>query len=436
MEKLRIKTASTSMEEEEDNENDDDSTFPSSPEEINSKLVDYFGRALSKLSVEYKYPWPGTNQLPFLTDIPFARIPEPVYKTAADWIDKAHVYTLHKFIDWSFFWILDRLQGKPTDPHCELGVLAALSIILRSKPVVVDHILTLLSPPHHPLENLPEMIPFTVWMMAQVAKVDLRLGLSSWAKFLLPLLRDTFQFNPRSRILMLQLIKNVVSHPKARDILLSNAANKGVQRLFPVPSFEMLLPLTFPASFERVKDVTEWFQAVYPLLKEVALADAPGIKDMKQVTQSIFEFSLKFAEQGNAVLAKEATEIAVWCLTKNVDCCKHWDEVYMDNPKASVALLKKLVEEWEEDHSLKLSSSRRDTRILNRTMKSFVVKNVKGITEGGVSGFLYEEADMYCKEISTRLLSRGNGFPKCCVATVLVAVGAVATLVLSSSMQD
>uniref|UniRef100_A0A1J3HBT7 Uncharacterized protein n=1 Tax=Noccaea caerulescens TaxID=107243 RepID=A0A1J3HBT7_NOCCA len=95
----------------------------------------------------------------------------------------------------------------------------------------------------------------------------------------------------------------------------------------------------------------------------------------------------------------------------------------MDTPKASVALLKKLVDEWKH-HSLKLSSSPRDTRILNRTMKSFVLKNEQGITEVGASAFLYKEADKYSKEISRRL-SRGNGLLKGCVAIAAVILVAV-----------
>ena len=76
---------------------------------------------------------------------------------------------------------------------------------------------------------------------------------------------------------------------------------------------------------------------------------------------------------GNPVLAKEATAIAIWALTQNVDCCKLWDSLYKENLEASVALLKRLVEEWKE-HSLKLSSSPSDTAALNRTMKSFRLK--------------------------------------------------------------
>ena len=40
---------------------------------------------------------------------------------------------------------------------------------------------------------------------------------------------------------------------------------------------------------------TERFEAIYPTLKEVALAGAPGSKAMKQVSQQIFIFAAKAA---------------------------------------------------------------------------------------------------------------------------------------------
>lgn len=40
---------------------------------------------------------------------------------------------------------------------------------------------------------------------------------------------------------------------------------------------------------------TERFEAIYPTLKEVALAGSPGSKAMKQVSQQIFSFVAKAA---------------------------------------------------------------------------------------------------------------------------------------------
>ncbi|CAN7066814.1 unnamed protein product [Brassica oleracea var. botrytis] len=68
--------------------------------------------------------------------------------------------------------------------------------------------------------------------------------------------------------------------------------------------------------------------------------------------------------------------------------------------EASVALLKKLVDEWEH-HSLKLLSS---SSSVKHAMNSFRMKTGTTITEG-VDSFLYEEAHRSFKLIS-RSLSR------------------------------
>ncbi|CAN6995904.1 unnamed protein product, partial [Brassica rapa subsp. trilocularis] len=88
----------------------------------------------------------------------------------------------------------------------------------------------------------------------------------------------------------------------------------------------------------------------------------------------------------------------------NVDCWRHWDNVYKEEYKS-----------WK-DHSLKLPSSPSDIVILRHTMKSFRLKNKKGITERGEKASLYKEAKL-CKVIS-RKLSRGS-------ITVAVLVTAV-----------
>lgn len=44
---------------------------------------------------------------------------------------------------------------------------------------------------------------------------------------------------------------------------------------------------------------TERFEAVYPVLKDVALAVSPGSKAMKQLTLQIMNFSIKAAGEGN-----------------------------------------------------------------------------------------------------------------------------------------
>lgn len=79
---------------------------------------------------------------------------------------------------------------------------------------------------------------------------------------------------------------------------------------------------------------------------------------------------LTFVTGNPVVLGKEATSIAIRALSENVYCFDHWDKIYVDNPEASVALLKKLV---DDNQFLRLSTSPSDilTVIVHETMESF-----------------------------------------------------------------
>ncbi|KAF3596180.1 hypothetical protein DY000_02020307 [Brassica cretica] len=344
----------------------------------------------------------------FGQQVPLAHVPEPVYKTSVDWINQRPVEALGGFVLWAFDCILTDLaahQGgakggkkgaQQTPSKSQVAIFVALAMVLRRKPDALTNVLPTLR------ENAKyqgqDKLPVIVWMMAQASQGDLSVGLLSWAHNLLPVVGNK-NCNPQSRDLILQLVEKMLSNPKARTILVNGAVRKG-ERLIPPPMFEILVRITFPASSARVK-ATERFEAVYPLLKEVALA-------------------------GNPVLAKEATAIAIWAVTENVDCCKHWDNLYKENLEASVAVLKRFVDEWK-DHSVKLSSSPSDTATLNRTMKSFRLKNEEAITEGRANVSLYKEADKSCKVISGRL-SRGSGCLKGTAIAVMVLAAAAAVL--------
>ncbi|ESQ28127.1 hypothetical protein EUTSA_v10018292mg [Eutrema salsugineum] len=416
-------------------------SYETQPEIQPMRFADYFGTALSGVS-SVQFPWVKMfkeSPLSKLIDVPLSHIPEPVYKTSVDWINKRPVEALGSFVLWAFDCILTDLAaqqggakgGKKGAQHTSskspVGIFVALAMVLRRKPDALANVLPTLR--ENPKYQGQDKLPVTVWMMAQASQGDLSVGLLSWAHNLLPVVGNK-NCNPQSRDLILQLVEKITSNPKARTILVNGAVRKG-ERLIPPPSFEILVRLTFPSSSSRVK-ATERFEAIYPLLKEVALAGAPGSKAMKQTTQQIFTFALKLAGEGNPVLAKEATAIAIWAVTENVDCCKHWDNLYKENLGASVAVLKKLVEEWK-DHSLKLSSPS-DALTLSRTMKRFRLKNEEAISDGGANASLCKEADKSCKVISGRL-SRGSGCLKgtAITAVVLAAAGAAAAAVLSSN---
>ncbi|KAF8098657.1 hypothetical protein N665_0261s0023 [Sinapis alba] len=412
-------------------------SYASQPEIQLMRFADYFGRALSGVS-SVQFPWVKMfkeSPLSKLIDVPLSHIPEPVYKTSVDWINQRPIEALGAFVLWAFDCILTDLaahqggaksgkkgaQQQHTSSKSQVAIFVALAMVLRKKPDALTNVLPTLR--ENPKYQGQDKLPVVVWMMAQASQGDLSVGLLSWAHNLLPVVGNK-NCNPQSRDLILQLVEKILSNPKAKTILVSGAVRKG-ERLIPPPSFEILVRLTFPASSARVK-ATERFESVYPLLKEVALAGAPGSKAMKQVTQQIFTFALGLAGEGNPVLVKEATSIAIWAVTQNVDCCKHWDNLYKENLEASVAVLKRLVEEWKE-HSLKLSSSPSNAATLNLTMKSFRLKNEEAITEGRGNGSLYKEADKSCKVISGRL-SHGSGCLKGTAITLVVLAAAAAVL--------
>uniref|UniRef100_A0A1J3J9U4 Transmembrane protein 214-A n=1 Tax=Noccaea caerulescens TaxID=107243 RepID=A0A1J3J9U4_NOCCA len=381
-------------------------SYETQPEIQLMRFADYFGRALSGVS-SVQFPWVKMfkeSPLSKLIDVPLTHIPEPVYKTSVDWINQRPIEALGAFVLWAFDCILTDLAaqqggakgGKKGAQHnsskSQVAIFVALAMVLRRKPDALTHVLATLR--ENPKYQGQDKLPVTVWMMAQASQGDLSVGLYAWAHNLLPVLGNK-NCNPQSRDLILQLVEKISSNPKARTILVNGAVRKG-ERLIPPPSFEILVRLTFPASSARV-EATKRFEAVYPLLKEVALAQR------KNTAGQIFNFSLELAgegaREGNRGLAKEAAAIAVWSLTENADCFEHWVMLYKEHLEASVALLRKLVDEWK-DHSPKLSSTTRDTLT---SMNSFREQNEKGISKRGANCSLYEEADKYCKLISTRL---------------------------------
>ncbi|KAF5750148.1 hypothetical protein HS088_TW03G00480 [Tripterygium wilfordii] len=234
--------------------------------------------------------------------------------------------------------------------------------------------------------------------------------------------------NPQSRDLILQLVERILSAPKARPILVNGAVRKG-ERLMPPSALEIALRATFPMSAARVK-ATERFEIIYPTLKEVALAGSPGSKAMKQVAQQVMSLALKAAGESIPELSKEAAGIFIWSLGQNADCYKHWDKVYEDNLEASVAVLKKLSDEWKE-----LSVKLFPLDPLRETLKNFSHKN-----ENAMSGrpeatrlALVKESDKCCKVLLGKL-SRGHGCMKSMAfAVIALAVGAA---FLSPNMEN
>ncbi|KAG2306492.1 hypothetical protein Bca52824_026240 [Brassica carinata] len=394
------------------------------------KLVDYYGIALSQVSFQSvvdimfeEYP------LSKLIHVPVSLIPTPLYQISVDFIRSISLETLTGFVRSASHLILTEWRPgvvQVVHPYAEISKVATfvvLAMVLRTKPDALTLVLKELR--QTPTYQGQDKLPLLIWMIAQVFQYDLPAALYSWACNLLPLVANYDEcYTSHSIDLIPQFVEMILSsNPGARAVLLNRAVTPG-GRLIPSCSFEILVRLTFPAPSARV-DATERFEAIYPMLKKVALQPDDTIITANALEQ-IFAFSLKLAGgQGNPALATEATAIAITVLTQNVDCFKQWDVLYKEHLEASVALLKKLVDEWK-DHSLKLSSSSSYTLTVKNAMNSFRMKNEKAITERVANLSLYKEADQSCKLIS-RSLSRGPGIATLTAAGGVVGCGAALT---------
>ncbi|CAK7326768.1 unnamed protein product [Dovyalis caffra] len=403
------------------------------------RFADYFGRAFAAVNSS-QFPWVKMfreSTVAKLADIPLSHISDAVYKTSADWINQRSVAALGSFILWSLDSILADLasqQGgskgskkgvQQASSKSQVAMFVVLAIVLRRKPDALVNVLPTLR--ESSKYQGQDKLVVIVWMIAQGSHGDLAVGLYSWAHNLLPIVSGKSS-NPQSRDMILQLVEKILSAPKARSILLNGAVRKG-ERLMPPFALEILLRVTFPPSSARVK-ATERFGAIYPTLKEVALAGASGSKAMKQVAQQILSFALRAAGESIPELSKEAAGITIWCLTQNADCYKQWDKVYQDNLEASVAVLKRLLEDWKE-----LSVKLVPLDPLRETIHSFRLKNEKGMAPEGDAArqALFSDADKYNKALSGKL-SHGHGCLKG-MAVVVIALAAGAAI-MSSNMES
>ncbi|CAB4295796.1 unnamed protein product [Prunus armeniaca] len=404
------------------------------------RFADYFGRAFSAVTAA-QFPWVKMfreSTVAKLADIPLSHISEAVYKTSVDWISQRSLEALGSFILWSLDSILADLASQVAgakgskksvqnvSSKSQVAIFVVVAMVLRKKPDVLISILPTLR--ENSKYQGQDKLPVIVWAISQASQGDLAVGLHAWAHIVLPLVSGKGS-NPQSRDLILQLAERILSTPKARTILVNGAVRKG-ERLVPPSAFEILIGVTFPAPSARVK-ATERFEAIYPTLKAVALAGSPRSKAMKQVSLQILSFAVKAAGESIPALSNEATGIFIWCLTQHADCFKQWDKVYQENLEASVAVLKKLSDQWKE-HSAKLTPF----DPMRETLKSFRHKNEKMLASGEDEAHqekLIKDADKYCKTLLGKS-SRGSGCKKSvALAVVALAVGAA---VMSPNMES
>ncbi|KAM0933057.1 putative transmembrane protein [Dioscorea sansibarensis] len=404
-------------------------SYESQPEIQLLRFADYFGRAFASVS-ESTFPTKMFKESPISKiDIPVSHIPDAVYKTSVDWIAQKPVEALGFFVLCCLDIIYACLASKsvpakgskksaaqPSKPL--VAIFAGLAMTIRRKPDVLVTITPKLR--ENSRYQGQEMLPIIIWCIGQASLGDVVIGMYLWSHFLLPSICGKSNVNPQFRDWVLQLVERILSGPKARSILLNGAVRKG-ERLFPPSALDLLMRSAFPAPSARVK-ATDRFTAVYPTLKQLALAGSPGTKTTKQASQQLLPYTIKAMQGDNPELTKEATDVFFWCLTQNAECYKQWEKLYLENVSGSVAVLRKLSDEWKES-SVKLSPLDH----LKETLNHLRAKN-----EEALSGSLdansqasVKEADKYCNMILRRL-ERGCSCGKGAVLVLTVAIASAA----------
>ncbi|KAF8780021.1 hypothetical protein HU200_001985 [Digitaria exilis] len=399
------------------------------------RFADYFGRAFVTVSAA-QFPWAKMfkeSPVSKIVDIPLCHIPEPVIKTAGDWINQRSSDALGDFVLWCIDSIMSELSGPVAgpkgskkvvqqSPRAQVAIFVVLAMTLRRKPEVLINVMPKIMGNNKYLGQ--EKLPIIVWVIAQASQGDLVTGMFCWAHSLFPTLCSK-SGNPQARDLVLQLLERILSVPKARSILLNGAVRKG-ERLVPPVSFDLFLRATFPVSSARVK-ATERFEAAYPTIKELALAGPPGSKTVKQASQQLLPLCAKAIQEKNAEVTREAVDVFIWCLTQNAESYKQWEKIYPENIEASVAVLSKIAIDWK-DLSLKLNSE-----ALKATVKNLKAKNeaaLESATDAGKQASI-KEADKHCKAILGKL-TRGATCLKS--SLVVIALAVAAGFVLSPDM--
>ncbi|KAJ8646644.1 hypothetical protein MRB53_008392 [Persea americana] len=404
------------------------------------RFADYFACAFSKISPS-QFQWPKMlkeSSVAMNSIMPLCYISEPVYKTSIEWISKRSANALGEFLMWSLDCALEDLAGQQSGaksykksikfPHSKalVGIFVGIAMVLRWKPdVLISQLPTLMD---HPRYQGQDKIPLYVWVISQACAGDLGVGMHSWAQILLPYVSGNSSCNPQLRDLVLQLVERILSDPKARPVLFNGVVRKRL-RLVPPHSLDMLMRVTFPAPASRIK-ATERFEAIYPALKELALAGSPGTKAMKQVSQQLLPLAAGAISESklndpaeNPELSKEAAVVFIWCLAQNADCYKQWEMLHFRNKEASVIVLQMLAGQWN-DHAMRLAPLDN----MKETLKSLRLKNRQMLAQVADPYWqaCFKDANKYCEVILRRLTGRfscmGSGVV---VLTLAIATGAI-----------
>ncbi|KAF3780877.1 Transmembrane protein [Nymphaea thermarum] len=412
------------------------------------RFADYYARAFSAISAS-QFPWTKMfkeSLVSKIVDVPVSYISEDVYMTSVDWIGQRPAEALGEFMLWALDSIFVELaahqgsaksskksvQQQPSSKG-QVAIFLVLAMVVRRRPEALLGLVQTLKT--NPKYQGQEKVPVLVWVIAQASQGDLALGMSLLVQILIPM-ASSKSSNPQSRDLILQLLERILSSPKARPVLLNGAVRKG-ERLVPPSAFDLLIHAAFPIPSARIK-ATERFQAVYPFLKELALAGSPGSRAIKQVAQQLLPITFSAISKNNPELSGEAAEIFIWCLTQSSECYKQWENAHVKNIDASVVVLTKISEEWKQ-YSTKL----RPFDNLRRTLKNLTLKastSTPFLNEQALNGGESDAdciasirlTDKLCKALLAKVASRGS----CAKASILMITVGVTIYAVASTNLD
>ncbi|XP_024381023.1 uncharacterized protein [Physcomitrium patens] len=401
-------------------------SFASLPDIQLLRCADYFGRAFSSVTTA-QFGWNKIlRETPIVKslEIPLCYVPDTLNKMLADWLSQRPADALCKFIVWILKEILDDAHAHagshksskhsaPPSQKTKVGVLILLAIILRRRPDILQQQAQTVRNQFQALDQLPTL----VWAYGQAAQGDLVIGMSLWVHNLLPLAVGKSS-TPVLRDTALQFLESVVlvDPKKARSVLLNGVSRKG-ERLVPAASLDSVMRASFPTESARTK-AADRFQAVYPIVKELALAGLQNSKTTRPVAQQLLPLSVAALSQDVEALSQEACSNFIWCLSQNSDCYQQWEKLHLENLKASNRVLSYIRHEWKE-------ASQRLAPFMNlkKTVKALRLKHKHVLEDTQKNHDLLGQAkvaDGHCKAILNRL----STFPSCASATLTLSAGA------------
>lgn len=391
------------------------------------RFADYFGRAFNAVTPS-QFGWNKIlkESLSKAVEVPLCYIPDAVCKTSSDWLAARPVNALGDFVIWGLTDVVSDMQlhqgshkgskhaSVPVSSKTKVGVLAVLALVLRKRPEALLQKAALLRT--SPQFQGQDKLVMLSWAYGQAAQGDLVVGMQLWVQNLLPLACGK-NGTPASRDITLQFAESMLFvNPKKTRPSLQNGASRRGERLVPPAVLESLMRVSFPSELSRTK-ATERFQAIYPFIKEIALYGPPKSKATKLVAQQLLPLCLDLACEDVPALASEASSIFVWSLSENPDCYKHWEKLYMEKMKGSVAVLSYICAEWKQ-----VAGQLSPLDNLKNTVNRFRVQNAEAKGDAKMM-LMVKTAEAHCKVLKKRMARTGT-----CVkamATLIAGAGLV-----------